>query len=77
MSVQVGDGGEVVVTSGRIPAATSEFVVGRNGAGRTMSAGGAGIVVGYGTVHPGRYVRGKNHARFTCNAIQILKSLLL
>jgi len=76
MSVLGGCGGEVVAMSGHTLAAPNESVVGMNGAGLTMSVVGAGIVVGYRTVHPGMCARGRNHAKFTYNAIQILKSLL-
>ena len=60
MSVQVGDGGEVVATSGRIPAAPNECVVGRSGADRIMSAGGAGHAVGNGIAPPEQYAGGRS-----------------
>jgi len=63
MSVQVGDGGEVVDTNGRIPAAPSECVAGINGAVPKGSAAGAGHAVGNGTVLPGLCAGGRNLVR--------------
>jgi len=47
MFVLVGDGGEVVGTSGHTPVAQSESVAGGRPAGPNGSADGAGSVVGY------------------------------
>jgi len=63
MSVQVGDGGEVVATNGRILVAPSECVAGINGAAPKGYAAGAGHVVGNGTVLPGLCAGGKNLVR--------------
>ena len=71
-----GDGGEVVATNGRIPAAPSESVAGINGAVPKGSADGAGHAAGNGIVPPGLYAGGRNLVKISGNAIQILKLLL-
>jgi len=63
MSVLDGDGGEVVATSGHIPAATSEYVAGINGVAPNGFADGAVHVVGNGTVLPGLCAGGRNLVR--------------